>query len=415
MTKGKWVSVILAVVLVVSMLVVGCAKPAPPPAPAPPAPAPAPPKPAPPKPAPPEEIDPAKVLGSAVYVTAYDVGSTGYGQTAAIGSAIMEKYGIKLRVIPSGTTVGRLAPIKTGMATYTFTADGAVYASRGMFEFSDMSWGPQTLRTVLAHPTYGNVALRGDISEKEIVTPYDLKGKRLTWVPGASTLNIMMDACLAFANLTWDDVERVEFASYGASLKGLIEDKVDAAKASPTASTLYELESAPCGIKHLNVPPDDKEGWARFNEIVPWYSPGVCTAGAGITEANPQDLWAYRYPQCLTDVSTPDDEVYAFVKAIDETLDAYIDFSPEMPRWAIDKSGKPPAGCPWHPGAIKYLKEQGVWTAEDDVWNNDLLATLQKYQDAWKTVVVEAMEQGMKQKEFTSYWDKRRVELCGWR
>jgi TRAP-type uncharacterized transport system substrate-binding protein len=41
--------------------------------------------------------------------------------------------------------------------------------------------------------------------ESGIKTLKDLKGKRVSWILGNPSLNVKMEAYLAFANLTWDD------------------------------------------------------------------------------------------------------------------------------------------------------------------------------------------------------------------
>src|SRR3546814_1771904 len=62
------------------------------------------------------------------------------------------------------------------------------------------------------------VGVAADVGVKEFK---DLKGKRVAWVKGAPALNHNVTAFLAFAGLTWDDVEKVEFAGYGASWAGM--------------------------------------------------------------------------------------------------------------------------------------------------------------------------------------------------
>jgi hypothetical protein len=64
-----------------------------------------------------------KGLPSMMAWSAYDIGSRGYVQAAAISNALTKQYGTKIRILPSGTSVGRLMPMKTGAATYGFLAD----------------------------------------------------------------------------------------------------------------------------------------------------------------------------------------------------------------------------------------------------------------------------------------------------
>ena len=56
--------------------------------------------------------------------SAYDVGSGGYNQAVAIGSALKNKYGVNLRVIPGKNDVSRMLPLKT--KKLDFVANGVV-------------------------------------------------------------------------------------------------------------------------------------------------------------------------------------------------------------------------------------------------------------------------------------------------
>ncbi|MDP2379285.1 MAG: hypothetical protein Q8M35_02145, partial [Pseudohongiella sp.] len=54
--------------------------------------------------------------------TAYNLGTTGYNQSVAIGAMLREKYNVTLRVIPGQNDVSRLLPLKTGRVQ--FSANG---------------------------------------------------------------------------------------------------------------------------------------------------------------------------------------------------------------------------------------------------------------------------------------------------
>ncbi|MFC1982502.1 ABC transporter substrate-binding protein [Chloroflexota bacterium] len=181
---------------------VACATPAPAPAPAP--------KPAPtPKPAPakPEVIDPAKVLPNPMYWSSRNVGSGGYTQHLALASAIMEKYNVKIRLIPAGTAVGRLNTLRSGKANYTMVADEGYFCANAMSDFAALDQGPLQLRAILALPaTCGWMAAK----DANIKTAYDFKGKRACVYPGSPEQVLALKAGLAFANLSLDDVTIVE-------------------------------------------------------------------------------------------------------------------------------------------------------------------------------------------------------------
>jgi hypothetical protein len=201
--------------------------------------------------------------------------------------------------------------------------------------------------------------------------------------------------------------------SYTAYLKGLVDGSVDAGQASPSASTLFELASTARGIFFPPYPASDKEGWARLNEWAPMMYPGKEDIGAGLTPGQPVEIPFYKYPQIITMAKQSEDEVYALVKAIDESYSIYKDSLPLMSRWTIEASGKTPAGVPFHKGAVKYLREKGLWTEADEKWNNERVERLSAVINAWQTVSLEAKQKNIKNEDFPKFWVERKRTLIG--
>jgi TRAP-type uncharacterized transport system substrate-binding protein len=53
--------------------------------------------------------------GSSIW-TAYELGSAGYVEASAIAEALQKQHDMRVRIIPSGTSIGRLLPLKQGRA-----------------------------------------------------------------------------------------------------------------------------------------------------------------------------------------------------------------------------------------------------------------------------------------------------------
>lgn len=337
----------------------------------------------------------------------YDVGSTGYVHASAMADALLKKYGVRTRLLPSGTSIGRIMPLTANRVQVGWLATEAFFAAQGTYDFASYEWGPQDVRTILAHPT-AHAVITTKVSG--IKTLKDLKGKRVSYIPGNPSLNVKMEAYLAFAGLTWDDVEKVEFPSYGATGKGLIAGKVDAITGTVTASLIYELESTPKGAYYPPFDPNDKAAWARMLKIAPFLKPYRETIGAGLSEENPAQLVQYRYPVGTVYADADPDLVYNLVKALDETFDIYKDAHPTMPFWKAKLAGVPPADAPFHDGAIKYFKEIGIWTAEHQAWNDNYIAKMKKLQAAWDKAVPEGQAKKLKSKKFKAFWMEKRAK-----
>lgn len=340
--------------------------------------------------------------------SAYDLGSSGYAQAAAVSDALAGAYGTRVRIMPSGTSIGRLLPLKTERVDYGWLANEVYFATEAIHDFAAREWGPQDLRVLMGRPSSYGIAVAADSG---IETIADLEGARLARVTANPSLNIKNEAILAFADLGWDDVEVVEVPGYAQSIRAVIEGRADAAGGVPGSALFRELEASPRGLRWLDIPADNEPGWARLREIASFFAPTRETKGAGLSEDDPAQLIAYRYPMITVYADAPEDEVYAMTRAMVETYDRYQNATPTMPRWRAGDAAVPPADAPFHPGAVRYLEEIGVWTEQHDAWNAARLERLRAVQDAWETASEEAFAEGIADSDWPAYWAERRAEL----
>lgn len=54
-------------------------------------------------------------------------------------------------------------------------------------------------------------------------------------IMGAPSMNMNVEAFLAYGDLTWEDTEVVEFGGFGAAWKGMVDGSVDAGFAITSA------------------------------------------------------------------------------------------------------------------------------------------------------------------------------------
>jgi hypothetical protein len=349
--------------------------------------------------------------------SAYDLGSSGYSEASSVGNALQTKFDARVRILPSGTSIGRLLPMKTGKARYGFLSNETFFAAEGIYEFSDQSWGPQDVRILLGRPATVGIIVAADTGVKTVA---GLKGKRVGYVKGNPSLNIKTDAYLAFGGLTRDDVEVIWFGSYGALKDSMLSNGIDAMGMVPTSSLAREIEASSRGIQWLSFEPENTEGWKAATDIISFAEPVKETNGAGISEENPVWLIGYRYPMIVTYADSSADEVYNLVKAIDESFDLFKNAAATSANWEVARSILPPADAPWHEGAIRYAKEKGYWTDAAQAWQDKRLARLELVQAAWNEAVGD-FDQLSKEKaaagtdfdakaEWLTYWEGYRKE-----
>ncbi len=340
--------------------------------------------------------------------SAYDVGSSGYAQAAAISDALTTAYGTRIRIMPSGTSIGRMLPLKTGRVTYGWLANEVFFATEAIHDFASREWGPQDLRVLMGKPSSYGIAVAGDAGIGSIE---DLRGKRVARVTANPSLNIKNEAILAFAGLTWDDVEVIEVPGYAQSIRAVIEGRADAAGGVPGSALFRELEASSRGIAWVDIPADNEAGWETLRGIASFFAPVDETVGAGLSADNPAALISYRYPMITVYAGADEEEIYQFTKAMIDSFDAYKDATAVMPRWAVAEAGVPPADAPFHPGAIRALTEAGAWTDEHTAWNDARLARLNAVIEAWDSASDAALDEGVADKDWPAYWQERRAAI----
>lgn len=340
--------------------------------------------------------------------SSYDVGSAGYAEASAIADAFGKKYGTRIRIQPSGSAIGRLQPLLSDQATVGFLATETFFAAEGIYDFATRRWGPQDLRALAGRPSSFGIFTAKDAG---IETFEDLKGKRFAYVAGNPSINVKCNAFLAFAGLSEDDVDAVVFPTYASAMSSLARGEADASCTTTTPSHVYELEASPRGIRWLNMDPDNEEAWARVSKVAPFFAPFEETVGAGISEENSANIMAYRYPVMAVKAEMDADTAYNMLKAVDQTYPMYKDATAVMPRWELDKAGVPAIDVPFHEGAIRYLKEKGIWTEEHQAWNDARTARLNALLDAWPKAVAEA--EGKSDEEFAKIWEMHRQKALG--
>lgn len=348
----------------------------------------------------------AEELPSQVAWTAYDVGSAGYNQAVAMGGALKNNMNVDLRVLPGRNDVARQVPLRDGRVQFSATGVGASYlAQEGVQEFGAPEWGPQKVRVLLSSNADSNLSV-GVAADLGIETFADLEGKRVAWVVGSPSLNENVTALLAFANLTWDDVERVEFPGFGAAWEGIINDQVDAAFATTTSGQAYQLEASPRGLYWPPVPHDDEEGWARLTANAPFFVPNMATAGATLSEENPHEGAAYPYPVLIAYDTQDSDLVYAMTKALVDLFPEYDGASPGINGWALDRQIFDWV-VPYHEGAIRYFEEIGVWNEEFQAHNDALIERQEVLAAAWEEMSEEDIDD---EEAFLEAWMAKRAE-----
>ncbi len=323
--------------------------------------------------------------------SAYPTGTGGYSQAVAIGNILQRQYSTNLRVIPGRNDVSRLATLRAGRVHFSAGGSESVYAQEGILNFASKIWGPQPVRALLSNYSDACSFSFATAADANINTVADMAGKRMTFVQGAPSLNNATAALLAYANLTWDDVTAVEVGGYNASIDAILNNRADAAGGACNSPPFLRVEASPRGLHWPEFPHDDLAAVARVRDRLPWYVPHVAIEGAGIPDEG-IEVFSSAYPFLVGIADSDETIVYSMVKVMLEHFDQYKNNAPGANGWALERQKFEQSFVPYHPGAIRYFREIGVWTEAAEALNQANLFRQQVLKQAWDDFLPTAPE-----------------------
>ncbi len=323
-------------------------------------------------------------LPGTVSWTAYNVGSTGYSQAVAIGKTLQDAYGTTLRVVPAKNDVSRVVPVIKGQIDFSAAGSGVFYAVEGVLGWAKPELGPQPLQLVMSASGKNCLGL-GTAEDAHIHVAADLKGKRLPWVIGSPSLQTNVTAFLAFGGLDWDDVTKVEVASFKAAWKAILNDQADAMTSFTTSGGPKEVAASPRGLVWLATPHDEDENWKKMQIVAPHFAKRLATKGTNISDSNPLECGGFPYPILVTAPDRDQSLVMNMAKSVSAQFQNFVKAEPSAGGWA-DENQNFRWVLPYHSGAVDFWKEKGLWTSQDEAHNQELLKRQTIIRAAWENM-----------------------------
>lgn len=197
--------------------------------------------------------------------------------------------------------------------------------------------------------------------DSDIQSISDFKGKTIGVGPaGSATLNIYSKKHLADGwGITFDDISP-KYISFSEVTRGIRDNTIDAgiiAAGAPLASVMELSRDIP--IRLIETEPEVLAKLrAKYSNVVPLVIP------AGSYSGIDKDVHTYTLPQmwlCRADL--PEDVVYQIIKAVYENDEDRNAIHPLAKMYTIQNAFRGTNGVPvgFHPGAIRYYKEKGIW------------------------------------------------------
>ena len=207
----------------------------------------------------------------------------------------------------------------------------------------------------------------------QIQTVADLKGKKIpTDFPGAPSVRLSSTAGLATAGLTYSDIIKVPVSDLNAGAQAFLEGRTDAGWHTVGSPALEEANARiGGGIRFIPVV-STPEAAQRMGEIYPGSYPSVLKAGSA-TGVVKDTIFLTNDIYMVAAKTLSDEAAYETVKVLWEKNQELGPVHPALREWTRDRMVSDKAFIPYHPGAIRFFKEKGLWNQEMDLLQAKLL------------------------------------------
>src|SRR6266850_3778383 len=287
--------------------------------------------------------------------------------------------------------VSEATPIQMTVQPYTGTSTFMPLLNSGELDFGlnnfvDMALafqGPERLkiggRNPFPHIPNVRLVMRGSPflvgllvrKDSPIKSIYEIKGKRLTGeYPAQLAVWYNLFGALASAGLTWKDMKIVSVPAVNEGVDALVQGRADVTQHALNSAKVREADAA-IGVRHLSID-CSSEGEKRLRQAVPGYYPRIVKAGTALAVV--EDTCFVAFDICLTSHKAASDAVVAAVlKAVWDNIEKLPPFHPAFNEWTRERAVDPDVTIPYHPGAIQFFKEKGIWSAKMDEAQRKLL------------------------------------------
>lgn len=283
-------------------------------------------------------------------------GSLAYVSGSAIANVVGDTLDRPFTVVPLGGPTAVIPALLAGEFEFGFaniSAASAAFDGTGPFKGRPQ---PDLRIAAVVYPlSYG--VLVSDASD--IKTVADLKGKKIPSEFTSQRSNAeQVTTALALAGLDYSNVQPVPVQGGAESVKLLMENSVDAALFSVGAGIVAQAD-ATIGVHFLSLPNDDA-AQAITSERLKGSS--IQSLPAGYAPGIKSDTNVFQAPfVVITGADVSDDTVYDVVKALSASKARLSEVTTQFKDMSLDAMGTASLPVPYHPGAIRFYQEQGLW------------------------------------------------------
>jgi hypothetical protein len=289
-------------------------------------------------------------------------GTVNFFQSTAIAKVVQERASMRARVAPMRGTSLAIAAVGAGEAEFQLgSVVEAVEALRGQHSFAGRAQ-PKLRVAFNNRPLALGIFVRKDSG---ITRLQQLKGKRMPtgWKANPNSA-VILEAMLKTVGLGLADMQPVPVPEILRAAADFAEGKSDATYLAMDAPKVVELNAAVGGIRFLSLP-NDAPALAAVRSVRPELF--ITTVKPSPRLVGLEDAINVLAFDLVVTTSThvPDAVVYNIVKAAHEGRENLIKAHPSFNEFHPEKMAKQFASIEYHPGAIKFYKEAGIWPAKN--------------------------------------------------
>jgi uncharacterized protein len=316
----------------------------------------------------------AQSLPKAVTIGSNPPGTGYYAVASGLAKVVSQGTGMQMSVQPHSGTSTMLPLLNSGEMEFgTINAVDVGLAYRGpnykIGGRNPFQYSPNVRVIQRGSPLLVGLLVRKDSPIKNVT---DVKGKRMTGeYPAHLAVWYNMFGHLASAGLTWNDVKVVPVPAVNDGVDALVQGRADVTEHALGAAKTKEADTA-IGVRHVSID-CSAEGQARLKKAVPGYYGRVVKAGTATAVVEDTCFLAYD-TYLVASKLVPDLVVEATLKAISDRVEELHPVHPLLKEWTRERFVDPEPTLPYHPGAIRYYKDKGVWSAAMDQVQQRLLA-----------------------------------------
>ncbi|MBI2357858.1 MAG: TAXI family TRAP transporter solute-binding subunit [Deltaproteobacteria bacterium] len=301
----------------------------------------------------------------------WPAGSVNHVMTSAMASVVDKHYKSSSRVASYAAFTDYIPLMNRGETDFgilnALEAWGAYHAIAPYYQEKH-----RNLRLIWAAPAGKvSVLVRADSKYKKIA---DLKGARVAGgYDGHMGCRFLSQAVVATGGLTYKDMNVMPVSGVVTGIQALIDGRVEASTCSSPGMPIIREADARIGVRWLPIE-THPQAVKSMQKIFPGSFPDTLKSGdaPGLKETIPVVGYHFYFS---SGTKAEDNTVYQVLKTLWEHNEDLFKINPQLKYWTHDQVVQENAAIPYHPAAIRFLKEKRVWTPEMDKVQQELLAT----------------------------------------